>query len=194
MIIYFRGENKTGGDSGMDEINQYYDLVSDIVVMSKLDSIPDAIKLSIKLEKNFFDDIKPYIKALDLKHLDNITKEDLYENIKYVVYNKETNERKCIITDIGKQSIQDKVTGEYFEINSFFGFDVESGNKINISELDILNQRNRFEENFPSLVNMLVEFGEHTNSQNKIEFLVKKLEEQHPEPTVIFNFPKTKCR
>ena len=57
----------------MDKNDQYYDFVSDLVVMSKLDRIPEVIKLSSELERDFFDDIKPYVKALDLQHTDVIT-------------------------------------------------------------------------------------------------------------------------
>lgn len=175
----------------MDKNDQYYDLVSDIVVMCKLDRIPEAVKLSFELERDFFDDIKPYIKALDLQHPDVTTKE-LRENMKYIVYNRETNERKCIVTDIGKQTIQE--SGESFEINIFSGYDLENGKRVDVSEFETLNCRNRFEENLPSLIDMLMDFGECTNSQDKISFLVNNLKEQIPEPTFIINLPKSKCR
>jgi hypothetical protein len=178
----------------MDKNDQYYDLVSDIVVMCKLDRIPEVIKLSSELERNFFDDIKPYVKALDLQHTDVITTEELHENMKYIVYNRETNERKCIVTDIGKQIIQDKVSGESFEINIFSGYDLENGKKVDVSEFETLNCRNRFEENLPSLIDMLMDFGECTNSQDKISFLINNLKEQISEPTFIINLPKSKCR
>lgn len=178
----------------MDKNDQYYDLVSDIVVMCKLDKIPEAIKLSSELERNFFDDIKPYVKTLDLQHSDVITTKELHENMKYIVYNRETNERKCIVTDIGKQTIQDKVSGESFEINIFSGYDLENGKKVDVSEFETLNCRNRFEENLPSLIDMLMDFGVRTNSQDKISFLVNNLKEKIPEPTFIINLPKSKCR
>jgi hypothetical protein len=179
----------------MDKNDQYYDLVSDIVVMCKFDRIPEAIKLSSELERFFFDDIKPYIKAFDLQHADvitTVTTKELHENMKYIVYNRETNERKCIVTDIRKQTIQDEFSGESFEINVFSGYDLENGKKVDVSEIETLNCRNRFEENLPSLIDMLMDFGERTNSQDKTNFLVNNLKEQISEQTFIINLPKSR--
>ena len=60
----------------MEKLDRYYDNVSDIVVMRKLDKIPEAVILANELSRHLFDDIRPYMKTVDLTKLDVLSKNE----------------------------------------------------------------------------------------------------------------------
>ena len=70
----------------MKKLDIYYDIVSDIVVMRKLDKIHEAVIMANELSRNLFDDIRPYMKTVDLTKLDELSKDDLYSELKYINY------------------------------------------------------------------------------------------------------------
>ena len=176
----------------MKKIDEYYDIVSDIVVMRELDKIPKAVILANELSRHLFDDIRPYIKTVDLTKLDKLSKDDLYNELRYIDYKKEAHIRKCVLTNIDNTTIED-VTGLFY-IKEFSGYDLESGCLIETDEFNILDNRNLFEDNFPIIANTLINLGISTNNEELMESVVETMEKKMPASIFKIHQLNTKSR
>lgn len=176
----------------MEKLDIYYDIVSDIVVMRKLDKIPEAVIMANELSRNLFDDIRPYMKTVDLTKLDELSKDDLYNELKYINYKDNGCVRNCVLTDIDNISIEDD--SGLFYIKEFSGYDVESGCLVKTDEFNILDNRNLFEDNFPLIVNTLIDLGVRTNNEELMESVIKTMGKKMPAPTFKIHQLNTKSR
>lgn len=176
----------------MEKLDRYYDIVSEIVVMRKLDKIPDAAILANELSRHLFDDIRPYMKSVDLTKLDELSKDDLYNELRYIDYKDNGCVRNCVLTDINNISIEDDLGSFY--IKEFSGYDVESGSLVKTDEFHILNNRNLFEDNFPLIVNTFIDLGVRTNNEELMESVIKTMGKKMPAPTFKIHQLNTKSR
>lgn len=176
----------------MEKLDRYYDNVSDIVVMRKLDKIPEAVILANELSRHLFDDIRPYMKTVDLTKLDVLSKNDLYNELRYIDYKNNERVRKCVLTNIDNMLIKD-AAGSFY-IKEFSGYDLENGCLVKTDEFHILNNRNLFEDNFPLIVNTLIDLGIKTNTGELMESVVKTIGKKMPTPTFKIHQLNSKSR
>lgn len=175
----------------MEKLDRYYDTISEIV-MGKLDKIPDAVIMANELSRHLFNDIRPYMKTVDLTKLDDLSKDDLYNELRYIDYKDKGCVRNCVLTDLNNIAIEDD-SGSFY-IKEFSGYDVESGCLVKTDEFHILDNRNLFEDNFLLITNTLIDLGVRTNNEELMESVVKTIGDKISAPTFKIHQLNTKGR